>query len=65
MAAEPHALRQVGNVSPTLHLDMTAGDADLGYEAYLHTAYELAIKRVVGLRAQRGDPCLRSSLGSM
>jgi hypothetical protein len=34
---------------------MTAGDAGLGYEAYLHTAYQLSLKRVVDLRAHETD----------
>lgn len=48
-------LRQVPTFYPTLHLDTTAGDAGLGYEAYLRTAYELGIKRVVDLRADASD----------
>ena len=48
-------LRQVSTFYPTLHLDTTAGDAGLGYEAYLRTAYELGVKRVVDLRADASD----------
>ena len=48
-------LSQVSTFYPTLHLDTTAGDAGLGYEAYLRTAYELGIKRVVDLRADASD----------
>lgn len=48
-------LRQVSTFYPTLHLDTTAGDAGLGYEAYLRTAYDLGIKRVVDLRADASD----------
>jgi hypothetical protein len=48
-------LRQVSTIYPTLHLDTTAGDAGLGYAAYLRTAYELGIKRVVDLRADASD----------
>ena len=48
-------LRQVSTFYPTLHLDTTAGDAGLGYEAYLRTAYNLGVKRVVDLRADNSD----------
>jgi hypothetical protein len=48
-------LRQVSTAYPTLHLDTTAGDAGLGYAAYLRTAYDLGVKRVVDLRAQKSD----------
>jgi len=48
-------LRQVPTAYPTLHLDMTAGDAGLGYTAYLRTAYDLGVKRVVDLRAHATD----------
>jgi hypothetical protein len=48
-------LRQVSAVYPTLHLEATAGDAALGYATYLHTAYDLGIKRVVDLRADASD----------
>jgi hypothetical protein len=48
-------LRQVANVYPTLHLDATAGDAGLGYAAYLHMAYDLGVKRIVDLRAHETD----------
>jgi hypothetical protein len=48
-------LCQVSTFYPTLHLDTTAGDAGLGYEAYLRTAYHLGIKRVVDLRADASD----------
>lgn len=48
-------LRQVSTFYPTLHLDTTAGDAGLGYEAYLRTAYDLGVKRVVDLRADPTD----------
>jgi hypothetical protein len=48
-------LRQVSTFYPTLHLDTTAGDAGLGYEAYLGTAYDLGVKRVVDLRADPTD----------
>lgn len=48
-------LRQVSTFYPTLHLDTTAGDAGLGYEAFLRTAYELGITRVVDLRADASD----------
>lgn len=48
-------LRQVATFYPTLHLDTTAGDAGLGYEAYLRTAHNLGVKRVVDLRADTTD----------
>jgi hypothetical protein len=48
-------LRQVATFYPTLHLETTAGDAGLGYEAYLRTAHELGVKRVVDLRADASD----------
>ena len=48
-------MRQVSTFYPTLHLDMTAGDAGLGYYAYLHAAYCLGVKRVVDLRAHETD----------
>jgi hypothetical protein len=48
-------LRQVATFYPTLHLDTTAGDAGLGYAAYLGTAHDLGIKRVVDLRADPSD----------
>jgi len=48
-------LRQVSTFYPTLHLDTTAGDAGLGYAAYLRTAYDLGVKRVVDLRADASD----------
>ncbi len=48
-------LRQVSTFYPTLHLATTAGDAGLGYAAYLCTAYELGVKRVVDLRADASD----------
>lgn len=55
---ENHAaalLRQLAAFYPDLHVDTTAGDAGLGYEAYLGTAYALGIKRVVDLRAHETD----------
>jgi hypothetical protein len=48
-------LRQVPSAYPTLHLHMTAGDAGLGYAAYLRSAYDLAVKRVIDLRADDSD----------
>jgi hypothetical protein len=48
-------LRQVSAAYPTLHLDTTAGDAGLGYAAYLRTAYDLGVKRVVDLRSHETD----------
>jgi len=48
-------LRQAPTVYPSIHLETTAGDAGLGYEAYLRTAYELSVKRVVDLRADASD----------
>jgi hypothetical protein len=48
-------LRQAATFYPSLHLETTAGDAGLGYEAYLRTAHELGVKRVVDLRADASD----------
>ncbi len=48
-------LRQVPDFYPTLHLHTTAGDAGLGYYAYLHAAHELGVRRVVDLRADPTD----------
>ena len=48
-------LRHLSTAYPTLHLDTTAGDAGLGYEAYLRSAYDLGVKRVVDLRAHSTD----------
>jgi hypothetical protein len=48
-------LRQVSAFYPTLHLETTAGDAAFGYAAYLRTAYDLGVKRVVDLRADASD----------
>jgi hypothetical protein len=48
-------LRQISAFYPTLHLETTAGDAAFGYAAYLRTAYDLGVKRVVDLRADASD----------
>jgi hypothetical protein len=40
---------------PDLVLAAAAGDAGLGYYAFLHTSYTLGAKRVVDLRAEPGD----------
>lgn len=40
---------------PTLHLDAVVGDAGFGYEAFLHTIYQLQARRVVALRAHETD----------
>ena len=48
-------LYQLAAFYPDLHVDTTAGDAGLGYESYLSTAYALGIKRVVDLRAHETD----------
>jgi hypothetical protein len=40
---------------PDLLVDTTAGDAGLGYFAFLHTAYALGIRRAVDLRADPSD----------
>jgi len=48
-------LRQLADFYPDLHLDMVAGDAGLGYESYLRSAYDLGAKRVVALRAHETD----------
>ena len=48
-------LCQSATFYPTLHIASAAGDAGLGFEAYLHTLHELKIKRVVDLRAHETD----------
>jgi hypothetical protein len=48
-------LRQVAHFYPHLHVDVVAGDAGLGYESYLRSAYALGAKRVVDLRAHPTD----------
>jgi len=40
---------------PDLGLDAVAGDAGLGYYAFLHTCYQRGARRVVDLRAERSD----------
>jgi hypothetical protein len=40
---------------PDLLVDTTAGDAGLGFFAYLHTAYSLGMRRAVDLRADPSD----------
>ena len=40
---------------PDLVLDVAAGDAGLGYYAFLHTSYLLGAKRAVDLRADSSD----------
>lgn len=49
-------LLQLSLFYPDLVVEMVAGDAGLGYYAFLHTCYLLGAKRVVDLRA---DPCDR------
>jgi hypothetical protein len=48
-------LQQTPTFYPTLHIASTAGDAGLGYAAYLHSAYALKIKRLVDLRGHETD----------
>jgi hypothetical protein len=40
---------------PDLHVDVTAGDAGLGFFAFLHTAFCLGMRRAVDLRADPSD----------
>jgi hypothetical protein len=40
---------------PDLLVEVTAGDAGLGFFAFLHTAYGLGMRRAVDLRADPGD----------
>lgn len=44
-------LRHVVGAYPWLHVATAVGDAGLGYDAFLATAYELGVRRVVDLRA--------------
>jgi len=48
-------LHQLERAYPDLGLDAVAGDAALGYYAFLHTCYQLGARRVVVLRADRSD----------
>lgn len=48
-------LQQTTACYPDLGLDAVAGDAGLGYYAFLHTCYQLGARRVVDLRADRSD----------
>ena len=48
-------LLQLDRFYPDLEEDMVAGDAGLGYYAFLHTSYQLGARRVVALRADPSD----------
>lgn len=48
-------LLQLAHFYPTLRVDVVAGDAGLGYYAFLHTSYALGARRVVDLRADPTD----------
>jgi hypothetical protein len=48
-------LLQVARFYPDLVIDVVAGDAGLGYYAFLHACYALGARRVVDLRADRSD----------
>ncbi len=48
-------LLQLPHFYPDLGIDAVAADAGLGYYAFLHAIYTLGAKRVVDLRADRGD----------
>ena len=48
-------LCQTQEAYPDLGLYAVAGDAGLGYYAFLHTCYQLGARRVVDLRADRSD----------
>lgn len=48
-------LAQIPSAYPDLGLYAVAGDAGLGYYAFLHTCYQLGARRVVDLRADRSD----------
>jgi len=48
-------LLQLALFYPDLLADTVAGDAGLGFFAFLHTAYSLGIRRTVDLRADPGD----------
>jgi len=48
-------LLQLARFYPDLVVDTVAGDAGLGYYAFLHACYTLGAKRVVDLRADASD----------
>jgi hypothetical protein len=48
-------LLQLARFYPDLVVDVVAGDAGLGYYAFLHACYTLGAKRVVDLRADVSD----------
>jgi hypothetical protein len=48
-------LRQLARFYPDLIVDVVAGDAGLGYYAFLHACYALRARRVVDLRADASD----------
>jgi hypothetical protein len=48
-------LRQLTRFYPDLRIDTVVGDAGFGYAAFLRATYQLGVKRVVDLRADRTD----------
>jgi len=48
-------LYQISEAYPDLGLDVVVADAGFGYYAFLHTCYQLDMRRVVDLRADRTD----------
>jgi hypothetical protein len=48
-------LLQLAHFYPDLNVDVVAGDAGLGYYAFLHACYTLGARRVVDLRADKSD----------
>lgn len=48
-------LLQLAHFYPDLVVDVAAGDAGLGYYAFLHACYTLGARRVVDLRADASD----------
>jgi hypothetical protein len=48
-------LLQLARFYPDLDVDVVAGDAGLGYYAFLHACYALGARRVVDLRADTSD----------
>jgi len=48
-------LLQLSSFYPDLNLDAVAGDAGLGYYAFLNATYQLGAKRVIDLRADSTD----------
>lgn len=48
-------LLQLNSHYPDLHVDAVAGDAGFGYDAFLHTVYQIQARRVVDRRCHQTD----------